>query len=136
MRGSRPACLAFRYTLVFELLGLLSLCGSGGTADALASGASWSNPVGVRIPPSAPPHTSKGQSSKGSGGSRGSADLCLASLCATAHGIQRRMKRRLRSVEIPVGQADESYAARRVEPGVRVRARNPFQLAAHAEPRH
>src|SRR5207245_109096 len=29
-------------------------CGSGGTADALASGASWSNPVGVRIPPSAP----------------------------------------------------------------------------------
>jgi hypothetical protein len=28
--------------------------GSGGTADALASGASWSNPVGVRIPPSAP----------------------------------------------------------------------------------
>ena len=31
-----------------------SECGSGGTADALASGASWSNPVGVRIPPSAP----------------------------------------------------------------------------------
>jgi hypothetical protein len=31
-----------------------STCGSGGTADALASGASWSNPVGVRIPPSAP----------------------------------------------------------------------------------
>jgi hypothetical protein len=29
-------------------------CGSGGTADALASGASWSNPVGVQIPPSAP----------------------------------------------------------------------------------
>src|SRR4029077_7796844 len=28
--------------------------GSGGTADALASGASWSNPVGVQIPPSAP----------------------------------------------------------------------------------
>src|SRR4051812_36557175 len=29
-------------------------CGSGGTADALASGASWSNPVGVQIPASAP----------------------------------------------------------------------------------
>src|SRR4029077_14828768 len=26
----------------------------GGTADALASGASWSNPVGVQIPASAP----------------------------------------------------------------------------------
>ena len=32
----------------------LTTCGSGGTADALASGASWSNPVGVQIPPSAP----------------------------------------------------------------------------------
>src|SRR5437870_12933904 len=31
-----------------------SHCGSGGTADALASGASWSNPVGVQIPASAP----------------------------------------------------------------------------------
>src|SRR5262249_21225823 len=31
-----------------------STCGSGGTADALASGASWSNPVGVQIPASAP----------------------------------------------------------------------------------
>src|SRR5947199_4193361 len=34
--------------------GILTTCGSGGTADALASGASWSNPVGVQIPPSAP----------------------------------------------------------------------------------
>src|SRR5213592_4896052 len=33
---------------------LALICGSGGTADALASGASWSNPVGVQIPPSAP----------------------------------------------------------------------------------
>src|SRR6186997_1991075 len=31
-----------------------STSGSGGTADALASGASWSNPVGVQIPASAP----------------------------------------------------------------------------------
>ena len=39
-------------------IGLNRSCerGSGGTADALASGASWSNPVGVRIPPSAPHH--------------------------------------------------------------------------------
>ena len=29
-------------------------CGSGGTADALASGASWGNPVGVQILSSAP----------------------------------------------------------------------------------
>ena len=35
-------------------LGWRATCGSGGTADALASGASWSNPVGVQIPASAP----------------------------------------------------------------------------------
>ena len=44
----------FGYTesSVYEVF--LTTCGSGGTADALASGASWSNPVEVRILSSAP----------------------------------------------------------------------------------
>ena len=54
--------LGFQYAGCPELLSSvvkfmasqIPTCGSGGTADALASGASWSNPVGVRIPPSAP----------------------------------------------------------------------------------
>jgi hypothetical protein len=40
--------------LMFRSSAKIPTCGSGGTADALASGASWSNPVGVQIPPSAP----------------------------------------------------------------------------------
>jgi hypothetical protein len=56
----RLHCEADPSTAIFDAiywgfrLSLLTTCGSGGTADALASGASWSNPVGVRIPPSAP----------------------------------------------------------------------------------
>src|SRR5436853_4165161 len=42
------------YLFVGSVTGTLAHCGSGGTADALASGASWSNPVGVQIPASAP----------------------------------------------------------------------------------
>src|SRR2546425_1160185 len=45
---------ALRYTERSDRPAFSPLCGSGGTADALASGASWSNPVGVQIPPSAP----------------------------------------------------------------------------------
>src|SRR4029450_8117498 len=44
----------FGYTEGSVLRAFSHHCGSGGTADALASGASWSNPVGVQIPASAP----------------------------------------------------------------------------------
>src|SRR5436190_24231986 len=44
----------FPYTERIVLPRNKSTCGSGGTADALASGASPSNRVGVQIPASAP----------------------------------------------------------------------------------
>src|SRR5437660_12288693 len=89
---------------------IVSTCGSGGTADALASGASWSNPVGVQIPPSAPafaractrPRASARQASKarflgaksvapkrrsGAGGLRGAERLSAANV-----GLEQQKK--------------------------------------------
>ena len=51
--GSTPF-QPFGYTQCSDLRVTSHHCGSGGTADASASGASWSNPVGVQIPASAP----------------------------------------------------------------------------------
>ena len=56
-------------------------CGSGGTADALASGASWSNPVGVQIPASAPSIQAR---------SDGHRDDILRSLVASSISIPER----------------------------------------------
>src|SRR5438552_12501476 len=52
--SQEPSIVARWAILIVPVSGrILTTCGSGGTADALASGASWSNPVGVQIPASA-----------------------------------------------------------------------------------
>src|SRR6185436_1984127 len=65
--------------------------GSGGTADALASGASWSNPVGVQIPASAP--TQKSPSPRDLAAEKTARPpyppACSATCCATVASLTR-----------------------------------------------